>query len=376
MTNFCTASNQIGSYASSCTTTQNIITKNIDCVNLDADLVATGNLTVDGVDLSSYPDIVAKTQNIVSTPPGTSFTGPLTAPGLNVTQIAANDPLLGIEIGSVLNQTMASTTGTVMYNMINPSLGTGFNDNMGLEIGTSKTTDNAWQMLYVNNAAALSRRLDFRMRGYTTPTLCLTRGKVGVGNSAPTEALDVTGNVKISGTLTVTGQGPVIHNMSSFASSSGSATKTLTGINAATVSKVKITLQNVGLNANSQFWLAIPGATKIDGEANSGSLRVVSNINIPMTVNNLLNNEGIYGEVTLTKIFTQSSKATWKWLVTGTLYADGGDSGISFNTNYSVSGFFTNATDTLTFTQVQWVATVSTQIFNRSGSTSQYEYEY
>lgn len=207
MPNFCTPSNRIGSYvsSSSSTTTQNIITKNIDCVSLDADLVATDQLTVQGVDLSNYPDIVDKTQNMTSTPQGTSFSGPLTASSLNVTQIAANDPTLGIEIGSVVNHTMSSTTGTLMYNMLNPSLGTGSNDNMGLEIGTSKTTDNAWQMLYVNNATALSRRLDFRMRGYSTPTLCLTRGKVGVGNSAPAEALDVTGNTKISGTLSVSG---------------------------------------------------------------------------------------------------------------------------------------------------------------------------
>lgn len=374
MTNFCTASNQIGSYAaSSSSTTQNIITKNIDCVNLDADLVATGNLTVDGVDLSSYPDIVEKTQNIVSTPPGTSFTGPLTASGLNVTQIAANDPLLGIEIGSVLNHTMASTTGTFMYNMINPSLGTGFNDNMGLEIGTSKTTDNAWQMLYVNNATALSRRLDFRMRGYSTPTLCLTRGKVGVGNSAPTEALDVTGNAKIGGSLTTTLPITTIPQIILTGNFADQTTQT-PGI-PTTAKKIRVTFNAVGISSNGQIRMQVGDSStilttgynvecwsRLDSEFDSNG--------IICTHKALGNSVKLYGYVQIYKIYTNTLQTAWNWGVEGNIFQTNGAS----IDGTAVSGLI-DTTDTFQPTRFKFSTVFVAGSFNVVGSTINYSYE-
>lgn len=374
MTNFCTASNQIGSYASSSsTTTQNIITKNIDCVNLDADLVAAGNLTVDGVDLSSYPDIVAKTQNIVSTPSETSFTGPLTASGLNVTQIAANDPLLGIEIGSVLNHTMASTTGTFMYNMINPSLGTGFNDNMGLEIGTSKTNDNAWQMLYVNNATALSRRLDFRMRGYTTPTLCLTRGKVGIGNSAPTEALDVTGNAKIGGTLTTTVPIATIPQIILVGNFANLTTQT-PGI-PTTAKKIRVTFNGVGISTNGQIRMQIGDSSTILTTGyytqcfDTYETQAEDN-GIACTSRGLANLEKIYGYVEIYKIYTNTTQTTWNWGVQGNILRSNGTT----KDGTVVSGFI-DTTDTFQITRFRYETTFLVGTFNVSGSTINYSYE-
>jgi len=204
-TNFCTASNQIGTYANSASGTI-LFAKNIDCVTLEADLVSAGAITVDGVDLSDYTDIVEKTQNISASLAQTTFAGNVTSPGLEVSQVQALDPVLGVQVGSTINQEIATTSSGIQFNMTNPSLGT--NNTMGMVIGTSKTlSTTGWQMLYVNtnSAGSQSNRLDFRMLGYTNPTLALTQGKVGINTQSATEALDVSGNAKISGTLAVTG---------------------------------------------------------------------------------------------------------------------------------------------------------------------------
>lgn len=650
MSNVCTPSNQIGTYAPSAVGSI-LFAKNIDCVTLEADLVSAGTLTVDGVDLSTYVETVEKTQNIDRALLGsTDFNGSLTVPQLITNQISALDPITGIEIGSTINHQNATTSSGNPVNITNPSLAT--NNTLGLLVGTSKTSNtNAWQILYVNANSAGSQinRLDFRMLGYFSPTLALTQGKVGVNTSAPTEALDVTGNAKISGgvyvsnfnglnigdtttsiknrlyfdgantyevftankyfrsnntnilqvkgtgdlillqgdliatagntslanvtanslnivqtvdqgvfltfandrpwvfknegtgasssltlfneagkrfnialgdgtnifstyisgtvrncqidavltvsnnlilygnltqgtgytcslkTLTVSGSttisgiitqtsgtanlkslnvdgdvavtdtltantisatsyiglpiqsvepltlddannrvginkvtptealdvtgnmvvsgnatvngsltvndglvmpGPVIHNMFTWTSASGSAIKTLTGIHASTVRAVKITFQNVGLSENTTAWLSIPGATIMEGEANSGGGTQVGQTGIPMCAANLKNDEALSGEIKLTKVFMSTAKTTWKWIVTGIMYADGGSSGISFNTTYMVGGIVSNATNNLTFNTVQYYAASGTASFNRSGSTSQYDYEY
>ncbi|WP_205097947.1 hypothetical protein [Candidatus Nitrosotenuis uzonensis] len=54
---------------------------------------------------------------------------------------------------------------------------------------------------YISNTAG--NRLDFASNGVTTITV--NEGKVGIGNTAPTQALDVTGNIKLTGNIVSNG---------------------------------------------------------------------------------------------------------------------------------------------------------------------------
>lgn len=386
--NFCTPANRIGSYAPSpSSATDTLFAKNIDCVTLDADLVAAGNLTVAGVDLSTYPDLVAKTQNMTSSPTGTSFTGPLTTSSLNVTQIAANDPTLGVQMGSVINQEVASTTGGNLYNMTNPSLATGGSNTMGLLMGTSKSsTSNAWQMVYVNTAAgSQSNRLDFRMLGYNNPTLALTNGKVGINTAAATEALDVNGNAKINGTLAVTGLFtptlPIVTITPTIISAASGAT-TLTHTPSpsipTTAKVINIHLNGVGLSGYGKIRLQVGSSSSShltaanDYNAIATSVQTTSSevdsdfASISLMTRNFQNLEKLYGIVTLTKLFLTAT--TWTWYVSGNLFQNVAPG----RNGTSVYGYVSNASTNYNITSFRYINTAGA---NFNGGVIAYSYE-
>lgn len=206
---YCSTRNQIATYASSSSTGGVMLAKNIDCVTLDADLVACDTLTIQGQSITGITDVTTKTQNMAATAGNTVFAGNVIADDLEVHRITAVDSNAGVSVLSKVEQNINSSTGGVTLYLTNASLGTATTNYMGFLMGTSKTTNStAWQMLYYNTnlAGSTNNRLEFKMLGYTTPTMSMIQGKVGIGNAAPTEALDVTGNAKVSGNLTLSGR--------------------------------------------------------------------------------------------------------------------------------------------------------------------------
>lgn len=182
--------------------------KNIDCVTLDADLVACDALTIQGVPITGIADITTKTQNISlsTTNSRTLHTAAFQSADIETTRITGIDST-GLQIQSIMDQSVSNAANSIALYLVNPTLGTSSNT-VGFHIGTSKTTSNAaWQMLYVNTnlSGSTSNRLDFKSLNQGT-TLSMITGKVGVNTTAPTEALDVSGNAKVSGTMSVTGQ--------------------------------------------------------------------------------------------------------------------------------------------------------------------------
>jgi len=208
MTDYCASRNQIKTYAPTASASNTLFAKNIDCVTLEADLVACDTLTVQGVDLSGVTDLTTKTQYQTASGNTTTFAGNVTTSGLTVNQINALYAANGIQLTSMVDQTYGNALGGINLYLVNPTLGTATNSQtMGLHMGTSKTvTNSAWEMLYVNiGSGNVLNRLDFKMAGQTTPTLSLTNGKLGINNTAPAEALDVSGNFKIFGNIITSG---------------------------------------------------------------------------------------------------------------------------------------------------------------------------
>ena len=166
--------------------------------------MACDSLTVAGEDLSGFVDIVDKTQYQTAAANTTTFAGNVTTSALTVNQISALNPTTttGVAIPSIIEQSIGSTSSGISLYLVNPSL-SATSGSWGMQIGTAKTTSNAaWQMLYINtnSSGSTSNRLDFKMLNQST-TLSLSSGLVGINKTSPTEALDVSGNLKVSGTI-------------------------------------------------------------------------------------------------------------------------------------------------------------------------------
>jgi len=382
-TNFCTASNQIGTYANSASGTI-LFAKNIDCVTLEADLVSAGAITVDGVDLSDYTDIVEKTQNISASLAQTTFAGNVTSPGLEVSQVQALDPVLGVQVGSTINQEIATTSSGIQFNMTNPSLGT--NNTMGMVIGTSKTlSTTGWQMLYVNtnSAGSQSNRLDFRMLGYSNPTLALTQGKVGINTQSATEALDVSGNAKISGTLAVTGLFtptlPIVSMAPTILSAnSGATTLTNTPSIPTSAKVINIHLNGVSLSGYGKIRLQVGSSSSSHLTATNDYNAIATSVQVPdgqvesdfasisLMTRNFQNVEKLYGIVTLTKLFLTTT--TWTWYVSGNLFQNVAPG----RNGTSVYGYVSNASTNYNITSFRYTNTAAA---NFNGGVIAYSYQ-
>ena len=205
---YCASKNQIKSYAPTATGST-LFAKNIDCVTLDADYIGCSTLTINGQSITGITNVTNKTQNILDTTTAnqTIMQGSLNVSDIETTRITAIDST-GLQVQSPVTQSISSSTGGLTLSLVNPTLGTATTNYMGLLMGTSATgSSRGWQMLYYNTnlAGSTNNRLEFKMAGYSTPTMSMIQGKVGIANAAPTEALDVTGNAKVNGTLAVTG---------------------------------------------------------------------------------------------------------------------------------------------------------------------------
>lgn len=233
---YCASKNQIKSYAPTATGST-LFAKNIDCVTLDADYIGCSTLTINGQSITGITSVTDKTRNIddTTTANRTLHNGAFVSADLETTRITAIDST-GLQVQSPVTQSISSSTGGLTLSLINPTLGTASTNYMGLLMGTSATgSSRGWQMLYynTNSAGSTNNRLEFKMTGYTIPTMSMIQGKVGIANAAPTEALDVTGNAKVSGTLAVTGTSS-FNSLSATVSSLTIATTNIKSTSAAT----------------------------------------------------------------------------------------------------------------------------------------------
>lgn len=118
---YCNPQNQIKTYAPTATgATTTLFAKNIDCVNLDADLVACDELTIKGVPLTNIDSVTRRTQNILDTTDAnqTLMIGILEAPDIETSSISAIDPATGVSITSAVNAsnniTMSGTSAALV----------------------------------------------------------------------------------------------------------------------------------------------------------------------------------------------------------------------------------------------------------------------
>lgn len=373
-TDYCASRNQIKTYAPA-TASNTLFAKNIDCVSLDADLVACDTLTVQGVDLSGYTDVLSKTQYQTASANNTTFAGNVTTSGVSTSQIAANNPTTGVSIPSIIDQTISNASNSITLYLVNPSLGTSSNT-MGLHIGTSKTTSNtAWQMLYANtnSAGSTSNRLDFKMLNQST-TLSLSSGLVGINKTSPTEALDVFGNAKISGTLTMTGQPTfstgVAPNRVYITANSGAATVVLTGVNTS-ASRYKITFYRIGSSVNPIVGMKIgTGTTGYQGVAFSYLNSTTTNSDyqasyLPICGRALGNSGLLSGSVTVEKV-TNPNNGFVQFVMSGTsMVTNSGGTEYTINT---IAGTLTTTSATGGISQVNLNHLYQSGTFNGSDS--------
>lgn len=347
---YCAAKNQIKSYAPT-SAGSTLFAKNIDCGTLDADYIGCSELSINGVPITGITDVTNKTQNILDTTSSnnTIIQGTLEVPDVETTRITAIDPTAGLTLNSKVDQNISTSTGGITLYLTNASLGTASTNYMGFAMGTSKTSsNNAWQMLYYNTTSGSSNnRLEFKMMNQFTPTLSMIQGKVGIANAAPTEALDVTGNAKVSanltvgGTLAVTGASTFTNlivsslniistNKASTTAFTNTTTATLTGIGTAATT-INFYLYDVGISTNGAIGLRIGSSTTpstaVQYISTTGSISLArykgsngkdSNFYIAAEMGNA---ETLVGKITLNKVVFPGQTTFWN--VEGILKADG-----------------------------------------------------
>jgi len=140
-----------------------------------------------------------------------TFTGAHTGTGVGITDVTATGTALGITSSGtytgagLFSLTANSATSGTLAAIASSSLTTG----TGLSITATNTSLNSTSgLLYVANTTSATTGTIARIQSNNTAGAGLTvlaSGNVGVGNAAPTVALDVTGNGQFSGNLTVNG---------------------------------------------------------------------------------------------------------------------------------------------------------------------------
>jgi len=242
-----------------------------------------------------------------------------------------------------------------------------------------------------------------------------TTNRVGVVNSTPTEALDVTGNIKASGSITgatlsgtistaaqpnITSTGtltsltvsgnttlngpltltkptntpdPLIYPMNAFTSGSY---HTLTGITS-DAKEIIVSFEDVGLSSNGQFGIIVENATVMQGVSNYGAFNEVGAADratdrVPVTCSGLRNSECVRGFVFIRKVFRTST--TWVWAVNGSVYMNGGADGVGNSCTPTIGGLITNATNNLNITKIGYKVAYVSGNFNRAGSVVNYNW--
>jgi hypothetical protein len=247
---------------------------------------------------------------------------------------------------------------------------------MGLRMGTSKiATNSGWDMLYVNAGSGLvSNRLDFKMSGQTTPTLSLINGLVGINKTSPTEALDVTGNVKISGTLTLTSQptfpAGINPNRVYITGNSGTSTVTLTGINT-TAQRYKIILYKIGSSVNPIVSLRLGSATTgYQASAFTYTNLLATGIDFqsvyaPVNGRALGNGSLLSGTIFVDRVLSPVNTFA-QFVLSGTTFQSN-STGSEYAVNY-VSGTLTTTTTTAAISQISLNHSYDVGTFNSSTS--------
>jgi hypothetical protein len=377
MTDYCASRNQIKTYAPTASASNTLFAKNIDCVTLEANLVACDTLTVQGVDLSGVTDLTTKTQYQTASGNTTTFAGSVSTSALVVNQIGALNATTGVIIPSIIDQTISNAANSITLYLVNPNLGTTPNT-MGLHMGTSKATANtAWQMLYVNTslAGSASNRLDFKMLGPANQsTLSLLNGKLGINNTVPTEALDVTGNAKISGTLTMTGQ-PVFStgvnpNRVSVTGNSGTATVQVFGVNTSAL-RYKVSFYRIASSVNPIVGLRVgTGTTGYQGVAFSYLNSTTTNSDYESTLipvcGRALGNAGLLSGVVHIEKVLNPSNGYYQFVFSGTSMVTN-TTGSEYTIN-TIAGTLTTTATTAGISQVNLLHLYQSGTFNGADS--------
>jgi hypothetical protein len=256
---YCLNTSYIGNFAPG-TTSSNASTKNIDCINLTASLISTNQLTIDGDPLTNYTNLVTNTQylstntvtpNVTTVSGDLTSTGVVTTPSLSTQIIAHPTSTSTIQISNpttLLYAPSSAFSGT-LWSALCSNMNT--NSSIVSAFGYNNSSSyNCWEQAFTYvGSTSTSNRLDFRAYGQpSAPTLSLIHGKIGVNKSSPTEALDVTGNVKASGTLAITG------TLTSGAFTPSSFTQPIVGVSySSATNNTKRTFTINGTPARIQF---------------------------------------------------------------------------------------------------------------------------
>jgi hypothetical protein len=326
---YCSASNQIKSYAPTAVGSV-LLAKNIDCVSLEANLVSCDALTIKGQSMAAVPGVIDKTQNMSAIPNQTTHTGNFISSDIQVGQISPVDSSAGVTVLGKLEQSYANSSGGIDVYLTNssvPQSGT-----MGISMGQSKTTSyNAWQMaFYYAGTGNTSNRLDFKALGQSA-TMSLISGKVGINTTAPSEALDVSGNLKISGTSSLTGAITAGSNITMSGSSATASLKTTT----------VTSLTNTG-NETITGTLGVTGATTVTSLTNTGNETITGTLGVTGAItaasNITMSGTGATASLKATTVtsLTNSGSET----ITGTLGVTGATTvtSLSASGNVTISG--------------------------------------
>jgi hypothetical protein len=320
---YCAAKNQIKSYApsSSSGTTVTLFAKNIDCVTLEADLVACDALTIQGqpISVSAVPDVIDKTQNMSAIANETTHTGNFIGADLQTTRITPIDTSTGLSL--LGNSTVSGTLGVTGATTLTGAVTAASNITMsGTSAALTQSGTSATASLKATSVTTLAAS------GATT--LSSTLGVTGA--TTLTGAVTAASNITMSGTsATLTQSGT-----SATASLKATSVTTLAASGATTLSST----------------LGVTGATSVTTLTASGNATVaqltqtlpgyyyysVTSFAVPTSAETIIkySSTATFSQGTLTHtyssstgLFTNSTGSAKAYLVSYTTYFTGATGG-------------------------------------------------
>ena len=308
MADVCNPSNQIGNYAPSSTGGNgDAFFKNVDAVNVNADLVACGTLTIDG-EIFDATVLDSKTQNINED---------LTSPG--TTQI---DGVLSVD--SIVATTLNATTcraSMITNNGAFTQTGTSYLQG-NVEIASTKNLTFKTSTVgsdYIMN----TNPTEFRLTLPTSGALSIVNGSTETAR-LNSSGFQVTGS---SFTLNSIPQSSV--RTAQISAQTGTSTVTVP-LPSNAYSCIKLFLSNVGLSTNTNIFFQVASATSSPtylatgyycaGENTTDQKWNVNNGAGIRLLNSLDNNEGVHGVITIERPYGQGTQ----WYVNCDLFSTTG----------------------------------------------------
>lgn len=386
MSDYCSASKFIANYAGTGSGTAYF--KNVDAVTVESDLVACHQLTIDGVAVDgTFSTLNDKTQNQTAVPDTTTFTGTVTATGINAANVNTNTilPFSGsnVYIGSAgtgitfnnSNKYVGIGTGNPQYPLdVSGELQTRSKIRVVDSVSTSSLT---LMRLLGSNVSTSTTTNEIRITLGTSegtrtagviswyPRSDVNNNKMSLyiyGTSSPSIDLNASASVPYVGISSRLCTTPI-----TVAASSGTSVFIYNIPTAATV--ITLSVSELGLNSNSSISFRVGTSAGILAtnqyaytlHQRNATNEYVAGINGGNNIQispNLNNNEKVYGNITLTKM--KGTGTNISYVVSGALkliVAGGGD-----QTNIlTVAGWIYTQVE---IDRVQFVNPGSTSTFN------------